>query len=66
MVRVSGLCTSVVSGRFWCIAVVATASAIGSTSRADAALYYWQDQEPSIYQLSPFPHARRQKVVIED
>jgi lipoprotein-anchoring transpeptidase ErfK/SrfK len=61
MVRVSGLCTSVVSGRFWCIAVVATASAIGTTSRADAALYYWQDQEPTFYQPSPFPHARRPK-----
>jgi lipoprotein-anchoring transpeptidase ErfK/SrfK len=63
MVRVSGLCTSVVSGRFWCIAVVAAAAgAIGTTSRADAALYYWQEQEPSFYQPSPYPQARRPKV----
>jgi lipoprotein-anchoring transpeptidase ErfK/SrfK len=62
MVRVSGLYTSVVGGRFWCIAVVATASAIGTPSRADAALYYWQDQEPGFYQPSPYPQARRPKV----
>jgi len=67
MVRVSGLCTSVVSGRFWCAAVLTAAGAIGATSRADAALYSWQDSEPGLSQFSPFPyrsyHPRRQKVV---
>jgi lipoprotein-anchoring transpeptidase ErfK/SrfK len=68
MVRVSGLCTSVVSGRFWCVAVLTAAGAIGATSRADAALYSWQDSEPSFSQFYPFPyryhssHPRRQKV----
>jgi len=69
MVRVSGLCTSVVSGRFWCVAVLTAAGAIGATSRADAALYSWQDSEPGLSQFYPFPyryhssHPRRQKVV---
>jgi lipoprotein-anchoring transpeptidase ErfK/SrfK len=62
MVRVSGLCTSIVSGRFWCVAVLSAAGAIGATYRADAALYYWQDSEPSLYQPSPFPQPRRHKV----
>src|SRR5215475_6179355 len=66
MVRVSGLCTSVVSGRFLCVAVLTAAGAIGATSRAKAALYTWRDSEPSFSQVSPFPtyhayHPRRQK-----
>jgi lipoprotein-anchoring transpeptidase ErfK/SrfK len=65
MVRVSGLCASVVSGRFWCVAALTTAGAIDATPSAEAALYSWQDAEPGFSQFSPFPyhsyHARRQK-----
>jgi lipoprotein-anchoring transpeptidase ErfK/SrfK len=61
MVRVSGMSTSVVSGRFWCAAILTAAGAIGATSRADATLYDWQDSESGFYR--PWPsQARRQKV----
>jgi lipoprotein-anchoring transpeptidase ErfK/SrfK len=62
MVRVSGLNASVVSGRFWCAAILTAASAIGVTSRADAALYYLQDSDPGFYRPVPPFHARRQKL----
>jgi lipoprotein-anchoring transpeptidase ErfK/SrfK len=61
MVRVSGISTSVVSGRFWCAAILTAAGAIGVTSRADAALYDWQDSESGFYRSGP-TQARRQKV----
>ncbi len=62
MVRVSGLSTSVVSGRFWCVAILTATGAIGTTSRADAALYGWQDSEPGLYLPAPSARAHRQKV----
>ena len=35
--------------KFWRVAVVATAGAIGTISRADAAYYYYPDSDPSYY-----------------
>jgi lipoprotein-anchoring transpeptidase ErfK/SrfK len=62
MARVGGLSTSVVSGRFWCVAILTTAGAIGATSRADAALYYYsQDAEPGFDRPASAAPARRQK-----
>jgi lipoprotein-anchoring transpeptidase ErfK/SrfK len=39
--------------KFWQIAVVAAAGAIGCVSRADAAYYYWQDSDPTYYRPVP-------------
>ena len=62
MVRVSGLNASLLSGRFWCAAILTAASAIGVASRADAALYDLQDPEPGFYRPGPPIQTRRQKV----
>jgi lipoprotein-anchoring transpeptidase ErfK/SrfK len=62
MARVTGLSTSVISGRFWCVAILSAAGASGAAPRAEAALYYWQDSEPGFYQAAPPTQARRQKM----
>jgi lipoprotein-anchoring transpeptidase ErfK/SrfK len=62
MVRVSGLNTSLVSGRFWCAAILTAASAIGVATSADAALYDLQDPDPGFYRPGPPIQPRRQKV----
>ena len=62
MARVTGLSTSVISGRFLCVAILSAASTTVATSRADAALYYWQDSEYGFYQPAPPAQTRRQKV----
>jgi L,D-transpeptidase catalytic domain len=59
MLRVSGFSTSVVSGRFLCAAILTAAGAIGAMSRAEAALYDWDDSEPGLYR--PTTHGHRQK-----
>jgi lipoprotein-anchoring transpeptidase ErfK/SrfK len=35
--------------RFWQIALLTVVGALGATSRAEAALYYWQDSDPGYY-----------------
>jgi lipoprotein-anchoring transpeptidase ErfK/SrfK len=67
MVRVSGS-TSVVSGRFWCVAVLTAAGALGVTSRANATLYYMQDPDSGSYRPVPFAHRQkpRQHAVKKD
>jgi lipoprotein-anchoring transpeptidase ErfK/SrfK len=42
--------------------ILIAAGAIASTSRAEAALYYWNDYAPGYYRPAPPPHPRRQKV----
>jgi lipoprotein-anchoring transpeptidase ErfK/SrfK len=42
-----------VSTEFWQIAVLAAAGTFGAVSHADAALYYWQDPDPSVYRPAP-------------
>ncbi|MGH6711525.1 MAG: L,D-transpeptidase family protein [Bradyrhizobium sp.] len=37
------------------------AGALGVTSQADAALYYWQDSEPGIYRPAPAAQPRKQR-----
>jgi lipoprotein-anchoring transpeptidase ErfK/SrfK len=66
--RVSGRRISILNisnERFWQIAVLTAAGTIGASSQADAALYYWQDNDPSYYrEAAPVqprrPKARRQ------
>src|SRR5260370_6950158 len=60
MKRVGGLRT-IVAGWLWRIAVLATAAAIGSASRAEAALYYWSDFDPGYSRPVPTVQPRRQK-----
>src|SRR5262245_54072656 len=62
MARVTELSTSVISGRFLCVAILSAAGATSATSRADAALYYWQDSEPGFYRPAPPAQPRRQKI----
>jgi lipoprotein-anchoring transpeptidase ErfK/SrfK len=35
--------------RIWRVAILTAAGAIGTASRADAALYYWRDQDPGAF-----------------
>src|SRR5712671_2559939 len=60
--RVSGHRISVadfVAERFWQVAALTTAGLIGSASHADAALYYWQDNDPGFYRpVQPMPQRR--------
>jgi hypothetical protein len=43
------------------MAILTAACAIGATSYADAALYYWQDYQPGFYQPAPPVDLRRQR-----
>jgi len=47
--------------RFWQIAILTVAGALGTTSRAEAALYYWQDSEPGFYRSGPPVQPPRQR-----
>jgi lipoprotein-anchoring transpeptidase ErfK/SrfK len=62
--RVSGRRVSnraVSAERFWQIAIVTAVGTLGAVSRADAALYYWQDSDPGYYQPAPTEQPRRPK-----
>jgi lipoprotein-anchoring transpeptidase ErfK/SrfK len=48
--------------RFWQIAILTVAGTIGASSQADAALYYWQDNDPGYYREVTPVQPRRQKV----
>ena len=60
--RVSGHRISIAdlaAERFWQIAALTAAGVIGSISHADAALYYWQDNDPGFYRpVQPMPQRR--------
>jgi lipoprotein-anchoring transpeptidase ErfK/SrfK len=62
MTRVSGYGAPILTGRFFRIAILTAAGAIGTTSQADAALYYWSDFEPGFSQSRPAAPPRRPKV----
>ena len=61
MMRVSGQRASIASGQLWRIAALAAAGAIGATSHAEAALYYWSDSEPGLSRPDPTSQPRRSK-----
>lgn len=49
-------------GRHWWIAILSAAGAVGLTSQADAAIYYWQDSDPGIWRPAPPAPQRRQRI----
>jgi lipoprotein-anchoring transpeptidase ErfK/SrfK len=52
--------------RFWQVAVLTAAGVIGSTSQSDAALYYWQDNDPGYYRpMHPVPQRKRARRAID-
>jgi lipoprotein-anchoring transpeptidase ErfK/SrfK len=53
--------SAIATERFWQIAILTAAGAIGSISRADAALYYWQES-PGVMRYDPMEQPRRSKV----
>jgi hypothetical protein len=65
IMRVSGrriFNKNIAKQRFWQIAIL-TAGTIGAGSQADAALFYWQDSDPTYYyRPEPMPQPRRPKV----
>ncbi len=62
MTRLSGHGFSGAKTRFWRLALLTSAAAIGATARADAALYYWPSAEPSYWRSEPTYNPRRQKI----
>ncbi|QWG21501.1 L,D-transpeptidase family protein [Bradyrhizobium sediminis] len=52
---------TIATGRFWQIAALTAAGAIGSASQAEAALYYWGYSEPGYYRPGPTVQPRRQR-----
>ena len=72
--RVSGHRISIVNSmrsdsvtwRFWQVAVLTAAGVIGSTSQSDAALYYWQDNDPGFYRpMHPVPQRKKARRAID-
>ena len=47
--------------RFWQIVVLTATGMIGAVSQADAAVYYWEEPNPSYYQPAPPVQPRRQR-----
>jgi lipoprotein-anchoring transpeptidase ErfK/SrfK len=58
--------SSSASWRFWQVAVLTAAGVIGSTAQSDAALYYWQDNDPGYYRpMHPVPQRKRARRAID-
>jgi len=49
------------SERFWQVVILTAAGTIGAVSHADAALYFWQDSDPSLSQPAPTVQPPRQR-----
>ena len=50
---------NVSSQRFWPVAILTAAGTLAAISPADAALFYWQDTDPSYYRPAPMSQPRR-------
>jgi lipoprotein-anchoring transpeptidase ErfK/SrfK len=61
MIRVGGHGAATTTGRLWRIAVLTAAGAVGATSQAEAALYYWSDSDSGYSRPSHQAPQRRQK-----
>ena len=61
MMRVSGHRAAIATKRLWQTAILTAAGAIGVTSHAQAALYYWSDSEPGVSRPDPAAQPRRPK-----
>jgi lipoprotein-anchoring transpeptidase ErfK/SrfK len=48
MMHVNGHGAAVVAERLWRVAILTAAGAIGLTSQAEAAIYYWQNSDPGL------------------
>jgi lipoprotein-anchoring transpeptidase ErfK/SrfK len=54
------------TGRFWKVALLTSAAVFGATSPSDAALYYWQDNDPGYYRpTQPVPQRKRARKAID-
>jgi L,D-transpeptidase-like protein len=53
MTRANGHSFSGTMMRVWRLAVLASVGAIGGTTHAQAALFYWHDSEPGLWQMQP-------------
>ena len=47
--------------RFWQVAILTGACTIAAAPQADAALFYWQDSDPSYYRPAPMMQPRKPK-----
>ena len=61
MIRVGVQRTATATGRLWRIAVLTAAGAVGATSQAEAALYYWSDSDSGYSRPGQQAPQRRQK-----
>jgi lipoprotein-anchoring transpeptidase ErfK/SrfK len=61
MKRVSGHRAAIATKQLWQAAVLTAAGAVGVTSHAEAALYYWSDSEPGVSRPDPAAQPRRPK-----
>jgi lipoprotein-anchoring transpeptidase ErfK/SrfK len=61
MTRVRGHRAAIATKRLWQTAILTAAGAIGVTSHAEAALYYWSDSEPGVSRPEPAADPRRPK-----
>src|SRR3984885_9423943 len=61
MIRVSGHRAAIATKRLWQTAILTAAGAIGVTSHAEAALYYWSDSEPGMSRPYSATQPRRPK-----
>jgi hypothetical protein len=53
---------SVLAGRLWRVAVLTAAGAIGVSSQAEAAIYYWHNSDPGYWHFGSMFPQRRQRV----
>jgi lipoprotein-anchoring transpeptidase ErfK/SrfK len=54
------------AGRFWKVALLTSAAVFGANSPSDAALYYWQDNDPGYYRpTQPVPQRKRARKAID-
>jgi len=58
--RVNGHTAAFVAKRLWRVAIFTAAGAIGITSQAQAALYYWSDSDPALSRPGPTVPPSRQ------
>src|ERR1700732_53986 len=59
MVHVTGHATAVVAKRLWLTAILTAVGAVGVTSQAGAALYYWPNSDPGVSLPAPTVPQRR-------
>src|SRR5579872_1821029 len=59
MMRVNGLGAAAAVKRLWRVVSFAAAGAIGISSQAEAAIYYWQNSDPGAYQENSDPGVSR-------